>query len=133
MIRLPPRSTLFPYTTLFRSYERACQVAWYLKTRKPRAKLIVLDANQNVISKPALFRAAWQAYPNLEYRASNKVVKVDAAARELTTEFGDKVRYDVANVIPPQRAAAIAEQAEPCGVDKRWCEGTHVHIEPETA
>ena len=42
-------------------YERACQVAWYLKTRKPRAKLIVLDANQNVISKPALFRAAWQA------------------------------------------------------------------------
>src|SRR5687767_15404719 len=25
MIRRPPRSTLFPYTTLFRSVERACQ------------------------------------------------------------------------------------------------------------
>src|SRR5439155_532478 len=24
-------------------YERACQVAWYLKTRKPRAKLLVVD------------------------------------------------------------------------------------------
>ncbi len=80
-------------------YERACQVAWYLKTRKPRAKLLVLDANQNVISKPALFRAAWQAYPNLEYRASSKVVKVDPAAREVTTEFGDKVRYDAVSEV----------------------------------
>jgi sulfide dehydrogenase [flavocytochrome c] flavoprotein chain len=110
-------------------YERACQVAWYLKTRKPKAKLIVLDANQNVISKPALFRAAWQAYPNLEYRASQKVVKVDPAAREVTTEFGDKVRYDVVNVIPPQRAAAIAVQADLVGVDKRWCEVNHVTYE----
>ena len=110
-------------------YERACQVAWYLKTRKPRAKLIVLDANQNVISKPALFRAAWQAYPNLEYRASNKVVKVDPGARAVTTDFGDTVRYDVVNVIPPQRAGAIAVQADLVGADKRWCEVNHVTYE----
>jgi NADPH-dependent 2,4-dienoyl-CoA reductase/sulfur reductase-like enzyme len=110
-------------------YERACQVAWYLKTHKPRAKLIVLDANQNVISKPALFRAAWQAYPNLEYRASSKVTKVDPDARHLTTEFGDTVRYDVVNVIPPQRAGAIAVQADLVGVDKRWCEVDHVTYE----
>src|SRR5436309_1743125 len=114
-------------------YERACQVAWYLKTRKPRAKLIVLDANQNVISKTALFRAAWQAYPNLEYRASSKVVKVDPEAREVTTEFGDKVRYDVVNVIPPQRAGAIAVQADLVGGDKRWCEVDHVTYEPVKA
>src|SRR6185312_12401812 len=81
-------------------YERACQVAWYLKTHKPRAKLIVLDANQNIVSKAALFRAAWQAYPNIEYRASNKVVGVDPGNKEVRTEF-DKVRYDVVNVIPP--------------------------------
>ena len=110
-------------------YERACQVAWYLKTRNPRAKLLVLDANQNVISKPALFRAAWQAYPNLEYRASSKVTKVDPGAREVTTEFGDKVRYDVVNVIPPQRAGAIAVQADLVGADKRWCEVNHVTYE----
>ena len=73
-------------------YERICQVAWYLKNNKPKAKLIVLDANQNIVSKAALFRAAWQAYPNIEYRASNKVVKVDPGAREVTTEFGDKVK-----------------------------------------
>ena len=110
-------------------YERACQLAWFLKTRKPRAKLLVLDANPNIVSKAALFRAAWQAYPNLEYRASNKAVKVDPARQEVTTEFGDVVRYDVVNLIPPQRAASIAVDAELVGADKRWCEVDHVTYE----
>jgi sulfide dehydrogenase [flavocytochrome c] flavoprotein subunit len=110
-------------------YERICQVAWYLKNNKPKAKLIVLDANQNIVSKAALFRAAWQAYPNIEYRASNKVTKVDPGAREVTTDFGDKVRYDVVNLIPPQRAGAIAVQADLVGADKRWCEVDHVTYE----
>jgi NADPH-dependent 2,4-dienoyl-CoA reductase/sulfur reductase-like enzyme len=110
-------------------YERACQVAWYLKTHKPKAKLIVLDANPNVISKTGLFRAAWKAYPNLEYRGSSKVTKVDPGRREVTTEFGDKVTYDVINLIPPQRAGAIAAQADLVGADKRWCEVNHVTYE----
>jgi sulfide dehydrogenase [flavocytochrome c] flavoprotein subunit len=110
-------------------YERICQVAWYLKGHKPKAKLIVLDANQNIVSKAALFRAAWQAYPNIEYRASNKVAKVDPGAREVTTEFGDKVRYDVLNLIPPQRAGGIVVQADLVGADKRWCEVDHVTYE----
>jgi len=110
-------------------YERACQVAWYLQRHKPRAKLIVLDANQNIISKPTLFRAAWRAYPNLEYRASSKVVRVDPSAREVTTDFGDRVRYDVLNLIPPQRAGTIAVQADLTGPDKRWCEVDHLTYE----
>ncbi len=110
-------------------YERVCQVAWYLKNKKPRSKLIVLDANPNIVSKTGLFRAAWQAYPNIEYRASNKVVKVDPGAREVTTEFGDKVKYDVVNLIPPQRAGTIAVQADLVGADKRWCEVNHVTYE----
>jgi sulfide dehydrogenase [flavocytochrome c] flavoprotein subunit len=110
-------------------YERVCQVARYLKTNKPKSKLIVLDANQNIVSKAALFRAAWQAYPNIDYRASNKVVKVDPGAREVTTDFGDKVHYDVINLIPPQRAGTIAVQADLVGADKRWCEVDHVTYE----
>jgi sulfide dehydrogenase [flavocytochrome c] flavoprotein subunit len=110
-------------------YERACQIAWFLKTQKPRAKLVVLDANPNVVSKAALFRAAWQAYPNLEYRASNKVVKVDPSKREVTTEFGDVMRYDVINLIPPQRAGSIAVESGLVGADKRWCEVDHVTYE----
>ena len=106
-------------------YERACQVAWYLQTNKPKSKLIVLDANPNVISKTGLFRAAWTKYPNLEYLGSNKVVKVDPSVREVTTELGDKVKYDVVNLIPPQRAGTIAVTADLVGADKRWCEVDH--------
>jgi sulfide dehydrogenase [flavocytochrome c] flavoprotein chain len=109
-------------------YERACQVAWYLKTSKPQAKLIVLDANQNIVSKAALFREAWKAYPNLEYRPSSKVIAVDPGAREIRTEF-ERVRYDVANVIPPQRAGAICVEADLVGADKRWCEVNHLTYE----
>ncbi len=100
-------------------YERVCQVAWYLKTQKPRSKLIVLDANPNIVSKAGLFRAAWQAYPNIEYRASSKVVKIDPGSREVTTEIGDRVKYDVVNLIPPQRAGTIAVQGELVDADQR--------------
>jgi len=110
-------------------YERACQVAWYLKTKKPRAKLIVLDANKDVVSKTGLFKAAWRAYPNLEYRPASGVEKIDVSTREVTTEIGDKVKYDVINLIPPQRAGAIAVQADLVGADKRWCEVNHVTYE----
>jgi sulfide dehydrogenase [flavocytochrome c] flavoprotein subunit len=109
-------------------YERTSLVAWYLKTNKPRSKLIVLDANQNIISKAALFRAAWQAYPNIDYRPASRVIGVDPGAREVRTEF-DKIRYDVVNLIPPQRAGAIAVQADLVGGDKRWCEVNHVTYE----
>jgi sulfide dehydrogenase [flavocytochrome c] flavoprotein subunit len=109
-------------------YERICQVAWYLKNNKPKSKLIVLDANQNIVSKTALFRAAWQAYPNIDYRASQKVIAVDTSTREVRTEF-DRVKYDVLNLIPPQRAGAIAVQADLVGADKRWCEVSHVTYE----
>ncbi len=110
-------------------YERACQVAWYLKTSKPRAKLIVLDANKNIVSKTGLFQAAFKTYPNLEYRPASRVEKIDTSAREVTTEIGDKVKYDVINLIPPQRAGAIAVQADLVGADKRWCEVNHVTYE----
>jgi NADPH-dependent 2,4-dienoyl-CoA reductase/sulfur reductase-like enzyme len=110
-------------------YERASLIAYYLKTKKPKSKLIVLDANPNLVSKAALFRAAWANYPNIEYRASNKVVKVDPGAREVTTELGDKVKYDVLNLIPPQRAGTIAVQADLVGADKRWCEVNHLTYE----
>ena len=110
-------------------YERTCQVAWYLKHHKPKSKLIVLDANQNIVSKTGLFRAAWKDYPSIDYRASSKVVKVDPGTREVTTEFGDRVKYDVVNVTPPQRAGTIAVQADLVGADKRWCQVDHVTYE----
>jgi NADPH-dependent 2,4-dienoyl-CoA reductase/sulfur reductase-like enzyme len=88
----------------------------------------VLDANQNIVSKTGLFREAWKAYPNLEYRASNKVIGVDPGAREVRTEF-ERVKYDVVNLIPPQRAGQIVVKADLVGADKRWCEVNHMTYE----
>ena len=104
-------------------YERASLIAWYLKTRKPRSKLIVLDA-KDAFSKQKLFEKAWaELYPGLlewvPLSSGGKLVSVDPAALTLTTDF-ETYKADVANVIPPQRAGHIAELA---GVADRsgWC------------
>lgn len=111
-------------------YERASMIAWFLKTKKPKSKLIVLDANKDIVSKTGLFKAIFKEYDaNIEYRPSQKAEKIDVGAKEVTTETGDKVKYDVVNVIPPQRAGAIAVDADLVGGDKRWCEVDHVSYE----
>jgi len=112
-----------PYRCPPGPYERACQVAHYFKQRKPRSKVLVLDANPDVISKPALFKRAWQdLYPGIiEYRPNAKVVAVDARAMSVRTEF-DTVKGDVLNVVPPQRAADIAVKAGLITHNNRWCD-----------
>jgi NADPH-dependent 2,4-dienoyl-CoA reductase/sulfur reductase-like enzyme len=104
-------------------YERASLIAHFLKTRKPRSKLIVLDAKDQ-FSKQRLFQSAWkELYPNhLEWvglSQGGKVTSVEPAERTLVTEF-DKHKAAVANVIPPQKAGRIADVA---GVADRtgWC------------
>ena len=104
-------------------YERASLIAHYLKTKKPRSKLIVLDA-KDAFSKQRLFLQAWsELYPGLlEWVPLSKggaVTSVEAATRTLVTDFG-RHQAAVANVIPPQKAGRIAEVA---GVADRtgWC------------
>jgi sulfide dehydrogenase [flavocytochrome c] flavoprotein subunit len=104
-------------------YERASLIAHYLKTKKPRSKVIILDA-KDAFSKQRLFQNAWaQLYPDhLEWVSlskGGKVNSVDASTKTLKTDFGEH-KADVANIIPPQRAAAIAQTA---GVADRtgWC------------
>jgi NADPH-dependent 2,4-dienoyl-CoA reductase/sulfur reductase-like enzyme len=104
-------------------YERASLIANFLKTRKPKSKLIVLDA-KDAFSKQRLFQNAWkELYPDhLEWvglSQGGKVTSVDPAGMTLATDFA-KHKAAVANVIPPQKAARIAEIA---GVADRtgWC------------
>ena len=104
-------------------YERASLIAWYLKTKKPKSKLIVLDA-KDVFSKQRLFQSAWKAlYPDtLEWvslSSGGKVNAVEADSMTLVTDF-NRFKADVANVIPPQKAGEIAAIA---GVADRsgWC------------
>ena len=88
----------------------------------------MLDANQNIVSKTALFRAAWQAYPNIDYRASQQGRSASIRARAKCAPSSTRVKYDVLNLIPPQRAGAIAVQADLVGADKRWCEVEPRHL-----
>ncbi len=112
-----------PYRCPPGPYERASLIAHYLKTKKPRSKLIILDA-KDAFSKQPLFEAGWASlYPGLVERVSQSdggtVTSVDPTTRSFKTDFGDHAA-DVANVIPPQRAGKIAAAA---GVADRtgWC------------
>jgi NADPH-dependent 2,4-dienoyl-CoA reductase/sulfur reductase-like enzyme len=96
-------------------YERISMIAHYLKRHKQRAKILALDAKEG-FSKQGLFQDGWRALYGdmIEWVPASRdgrVVKVDVAERVLETEFGERHKVDVANVIPPQSAAAIAREA----------------------
>jgi sulfide dehydrogenase [flavocytochrome c] flavoprotein subunit len=95
-------------------YERASLIAHYLKAHKPRAKLLILDANDQ-FSKQGLFLEAWKAlYPGLiewlPASAGGALQRVDGRAMTLHTEL-DEHRVAVANVIPSQQAGQIARDS----------------------
>ncbi|MGH8668938.1 MAG: FCSD flavin-binding domain-containing protein, partial [Burkholderiales bacterium] len=114
---------VIPYRCPPGPYERISQVAHYFKQAKPRAKVLVLDANPDVTSKGPLFKRAWQdLYPGMiDYRSNAKVIAVDAGAMAVRTDF-DTVKADVLNVIPPQRAGDIAVKAGLITHNDRWCD-----------
>lgn len=111
-----------PYRCPPGPYERACQVAFYLKNNKPKSKVLILDANPDIVSKKGLFTAAWKdLYPGMvEYRPDAAVAKVDVAGKIVKTEFED-IKADVLNIIPPMKAGAVAGMAGVLGADNRWC------------
>lgn len=111
-----------PYRCPPGPYERAAQVAYYFKQHKPRAKVLVLDANPDIVSKKALFLKAWnELYPGLvEYRPNSELLSVDAASRTLSLQF-ETVRADVLNVVPPQQAGRIAQTAQLITANNAWC------------
>ncbi|HEY8243440.1 MAG TPA: NAD(P)/FAD-dependent oxidoreductase [Casimicrobiaceae bacterium] len=113
-----------PYRCPPGPYERVCQVAWYLKRAKPRSKIVVCDGNPDVTSKAALFKKAWaEEYRGLiEYRPNNVLTDVDLATRTAKFETADDVKAGVLNVVPPQRAGAIARAAGVITANNRWCE-----------
>ncbi len=105
-------------------YERACQVAHYFSRAKKKSKVLILDGNDDVISKGPLFKKAWvERYKDIiEYRPKFVATEIDAASNTVISDFGDKVQATVLNVIPPQRAGKIAAQAGLANMNRRWCE-----------
>jgi NADPH-dependent 2,4-dienoyl-CoA reductase/sulfur reductase-like enzyme len=130
-----------PYRCPPGPYERAAQVAFYLKNNKPKSKVIVLDANAEIISKKGLFTKVFnEMYAGMiDYRPNNTLVDIDLATKTVKTEF-DTVRADVLNIIPPQRAGKPAQITTINGqliglnnIDKRWCEVDFLTYESKLA
>ena len=96
-------------------YERISMVASYLKKAKPKSKILALDAKDQ-FSKQGLFQDGWkELYGDMvewvPLGKDGKVVRVDLKEKVFETEFGNKHKVDVGNVIPPQSAARIAIDA----------------------
>ena len=115
---------LAPYRCPPGPYERACMVANYFKKAKPKSKVVIFDANDDITSKKGLFMKAWDEHYKgiIEYRPKHKVVDVDAATNTLKFEFNDDFKAGVANVIPTQRAGEIAVKTGLATANARWCE-----------
>ncbi len=111
-------------------YERASQIAHYLKQHKPKSKILILDSKQK-FSKQPLFEEGWKKLYGygtdnslIEWVPSDKggsITAVDAGSMTVRAgEFGDKHKGDVINVIPPQSAGQIVVKAGLAN-DKGWC------------
>jgi len=113
---------LMPFRCPPGPYERVSQIANYFKKHKPRAKILLVDANPNIVSKGPLFRKAWaDLYPGMiEYRGNSKCIGVDATTKTVKLEVED-VKGDVLNVVPPQRAGDIARKTGLITANDRWC------------
>ena len=110
-------------------YERASQIAMYLKEQKPKSKVLIFDPKPK-FSKMGLFTGAWKKLYGygtdnamIEWHGQQEeagVVAVNAANNSVTTAFGDEIKADVLNVIPAQKAGAVASAAGLTN-DKGWC------------
>ena len=111
-------------------------VAGYLKLAKPRANVLILEANPDVTSNGALFKKVWadQYKGIVEYRSQHRAVAVDAKAGVIEFDGQEDVKADVFNVLPPMRACSIAVQT---GLNnqasQRWCGVDYLTFESTAA
>ena len=124
-----------PYRCPPGPYERACQVASYFKQFKPKSKVLILDANDDVTSKGGLFKKAWASmYPGMiEYRSKHNVVAIDSKKKVIKFDVQDDVRADVLNILPMMRAGNIAVQSGLANSNARWVNVNYINFESTAA
>lgn len=109
-------------------YERASQIAWYLKHNKPKSKVLILDAKDK-FSKFGLFMQGWKKHYG--YGTDNSMIEwvkgaeggiIEGVNPATNTVIGSVGEYkgDVINIIPAQKAGKIAFTAGLVN-DKGWC------------
>jgi NADH dehydrogenase FAD-containing subunit len=126
---------LAPYRCPPGPYERVCQVASYLQKNKPKSKVLVFDANQDVTSKGKLFKEAWaKLYPGIiQYTPEHNVTAVDAKTRTIKFEVQEDVKADVLNILPPMRAGDLIVKAGLADANARWSNVNFLNFESAVA
>ncbi|MEZ5662906.1 MAG: NAD(P)/FAD-dependent oxidoreductase [Burkholderiaceae bacterium] len=116
-------------------YERASLIANYFKKAKPRSKVVIFDANDDIQSKKGLFLKAWKDHYDgmIEYRPKHTVVDVDAATNTLKFDFNEDFKATVLNVVPNMRAGDIAVKSGLATANARWCEVDFLTFESRAA
>ena len=121
---------LMPYRCPPAPYERACMIAWWLKTRKIKGKLIVLDPNPIALGFDRVYR---QYYADqIVYVPQAAVKSVDPFGKTVTTDF-DTVKFDDAILMAPQQAGDLVWQAgliasDNAGKPTGWADQDPVHL-----
>lgn len=110
LMTIPP----MPYRCPPAPYERACMIGWWLKTRKIKGKLIVLDPNPIALGFDRVYR---QNYANqIVYVPQAAVKSLDPFGKTVVTDF-DTFRFDEAILMAPQQAGDLVWQAGLSGRD----------------
>ena len=93
-------------------YERACLMAWHIKTNKIPGKIIILDPKPTIAPIGEGYRAAFQElYPDIITHVPNaRVREVDPFKKHIKTTAGD-FDFDDAVLMPPHQAADMVWNA----------------------
>lgn len=102
-------------------YERVCMVANYLKKNKPGSKIVILDANPDIVSKGKLFKAAWKDYYEgiIEYHPDTEIKAVKVESRTIVTSSAE-YKGAILNIIPDQKAGMMAFMGGLMPQGRRW-------------
>jgi len=111
-----------PYRCPPGPYERACVIADYLKSNKPGSKVIVLDANADILVEKEIFGHAFDTtYAGIvEYHKEVVITGVDSDQLVVSTESMSDIKADVLNIIPEQSAGEIIKSAGLITLADRW-------------
>ena len=93
-------------------YEVACLLREYFDNKKVKAEIAILDANDK--PQPGPLAQKWTAVleaRNIKYMPNNKVIEINAAGKQIITDKGEKVGYDLVSIIPPNKAATFIKEA----------------------
>ncbi len=121
VMTIPP----MPYRCPPAPYERAGLLAWWMKTRQIKGRLIVVDPNPAVMSFDRIFRDSYRDH--ITYMPQAKVKSVDPFKKQIVTDF-DTIDFTDAILMPPQQAADILWQNGMIGQGSNWASVDPVNL-----